>query len=1022
MKTQNFIDKDRVLLPSQDYDLLRKIGMQYIEKYGNSLWTDYNAHDPGITILEVLSYAITELGYRTNFNIKDLLANKDGDISNTTFFPANKILTGSPLTEIDYRKILLDIEGISNAWFLATKKEKFPKGVNDYGYFMPNDPNDPNDFASITTNERKLYLNPLDDKLSLQNLNSKGDENRNSILMRGLNKIILELEDDPVLGDLNSTNIEFEFLSNDKWIQVLIIPMFESWNDDKSLVFDTINEETITQIPNGVLSDASSVTIRFKNYGTLIELIVNPYNLIELVDTVTYFNDFDNVRSLVKLYKDKKQKVKNINEAVIDKLNENRNLSEDYYSIETIKSIPIGVCAKIEIEPQINVVDIMALIQITIHNIISPPIHFYSLTQLLDQGFATEEIFDGPSLVHGFLKNEEVYKTQLPDAIHVSDIIAAVMKLEGVISISEVLLTEYDQYGKAIESKSNKPWCLELSGQQNPIFSTTKSRLQLYKKNIPFLLSEANQMIVDQKIEIYKSSQRTKKMKESELDFPFPIGNFYQLDEFYSIQDEFPINYGLGKNTLSDKVEEKRKAQVKQLKGYLHFYDQILADFFKQLYHAKDLLNISTLEQTYFTSFLDKNPLSGDQFYNKELYSDDLEEKLFSLDSYDISLYENKTLFYDRRNRALDHLIARFGESFNDYVFMMYQVKQETNSLGEMGLEYEEIILDKQRFLSQYPELSSKRGLGMNYLLSEDYFLSKNSLNIGTFEISNFGGYEKRVAKLLGINDLNVGNFNIEILNEKKIKVKSTLDLAQYKVNTFDFQMFDTRQWIINNINNESIYSIFKTESRFFIYITRDTKKIARFSKSYKTRIEADQGLVEIFNAVDEKTEKFFCLEHILLRPFKFFDSIDEEHLMLPVCLNDDCDDPAGNDPYSFKATIVIPGYLPRFQNMTFRKYAEKVFRQESPAHVLLKICWVNESDMKDFHLVYKNWKSTYSVYRKIKNHDALFLNNHVINHKALIKKIKELHTTYPEGNLYDCQYSETSNPIILGNTALGTL
>lgn len=1021
MNAQNYIDKDRVLLPSQDYEFLRKVGMQYIEKYGNALWTDYNAHDPGITILEVLSYAISELGYRTNFNINDLLANKDGDISNTTFFPANKILTSAPLTEIDYRKILLDIEGISNAWFLATKKEKYQQGEKDYGYFLPNDVRE---LDPLTTNERTVYINPFDDKLSLQELNSKGEENPNSILMRGLNKIILELEDDPVLGDLNATTIEYEFLNNERWIQILVIPGFTSWNDKNSRVFDGIDPDTIIQHPNGVESGENQVVLRFLRYTTLVELTINPYSITELEDIVTYFTDFNHIRELVRLFKEKKEKVKGINETVIDTLNENRNFTEDYYSIETIKSVQIGVCAKIEIEPQSNVVDVMAQIQITIHNIISPPVRFYSLAQLLDQGYATEDIFEGPALVHGFLKDEDVASTQLPDAIHASDIIAAVMKVEGVVSISEVLLTQYDEMGKAIENKSNKPWCLCLDGQQNPIFSTAKSRLQLYKKNIPFLLSEANQMIVDQKIEIYKSSQRTKKMKESELDFPFPIGNFYQLDEFYSIQDEFPINYGVGKNTLSDKVSEKRKAQVKQLKGYLHFYDQILADFFKQLHHAKDLLDVGTLGQSYFTGFLDKNPLTGDVFYNKDLYAPDLEAQLTasSSDTYDITLYENKKLFYDRRNRALDHLIARFGESFNEYVFMMYQVKQETNSLGEMGLEYEEIILDKQNFLKQYPELSSKRGLGINYLAPEVPVLNKKALNIGTFQVSNFGGYEKRVAKLLGINDLNVGNFNIEILDEKKIKIKTSLNFAQYQVNTFDFQMIDTRQWIIDNRNDSGIYSVVDADGRYFIYLTRSGKKVARFTKSYKTEEEANQGLTEVLSVVDEKTERFFCLEHILLRPFKDFDDAGEDDVLLPVCLNDDCNDPAGDDPYSFKATIVMPGYLPRFNNMTFRKYAEKVFRQEAPAHVLLKICWINELDMKEFHQIYNTWRASYSMYRKSASHDISFIQEHAVNHKALIKKMKELHTTYPEGNLYDCQYSETSNPIILGNTALGTL
>lgn len=1019
MTTQNFISKDRSLLPSQDYEFLRKLGMQYIEKYGSKLWTDYNAHDPGITILEVLSYAITELGYRTNFDIKNLLADKEGDINNKTFFPANKIFTNAPLTEIDYRKILVDIDGISNAWFLATKKEKYPKGSTEYGYFMPNDTRELN---TDTTNERIIYLNPLDDKLSLDKYNSKGDENKESILIRGLNKVLIELDDDPVLGDLNATTIEMEFLNNKKWVQILILPEFTSWDDEKALVFENINPTTIIEVPNGVVIANEVINISFKRYDTLIQLVVKPYDVTELNDIVTYFSNFSAIKEVVQLFKDKKEKVKDVFNQVTEKLNANRNLTEDFYTIETIKSTPIGVCAKIELDPQSNVVDVMTQIYIAIATVINPPIQFYSLAQLLDQGYATETIFEGPNLEHGFLKDEELYNSQLPNAIHASDIIAAVLKIEGVISISEVLFTEYDQEAKPVENKSNKPWCLALSGQQNPIFDSKKSRLQLYKKNIPFLVSDDNQMVIDQKIQIYKASHHANKMKESDLDFPFPIGEFYQLDEFCSIQDEFPVSYGLGKNKLSEKVSDERKAQVKQLKGYLHFYDQILADFFKQLFHAKELLDINSLEQTYFSNYLDKNVVTGDDFYSKELYVSDLENNLNATGTYDISLYENKSLFYDRRNRALDHLMARFGEQFNEYVFMMYQVKLETNSLGELDLEYEELIQDKQNFLKQYPELSSKRGLGVNYLASEDFVLNKTTLNIGNFEISSLGGYEKRVAKLLGINDLNIGNFNIEILNEKKIKIKSLENFALYKVIASDLHMIDKRQWIIDNIKILSIYSIVLEEGFYFIYLSRDGKKIARFTKGYKTNFEANQRLAEIFTVVDEQTEKFFCLEHTLLRPFKYFDATSEKHVLLPVCLNDDCNDPANHDPYSFKATIVLPGYLPRFRNMTFRKYAEKIFRQEAPVHVLLKICWVNEVDMKEFHKVYKTWKSSYSIYRKTKYHDATFLKTHVVNHKELINRLKILHTTYPEGNLYDCQLSETTNPIILGTTALGTL
>ena len=67
------IEKTPDLKPAQDYFRLRKEGIGFIEQMGSGQWTDYNTHDPGITILEALCYAITDLAYRTGMDIKDIL-------------------------------------------------------------------------------------------------------------------------------------------------------------------------------------------------------------------------------------------------------------------------------------------------------------------------------------------------------------------------------------------------------------------------------------------------------------------------------------------------------------------------------------------------------------------------------------------------------------------------------------------------------------------------------------------------------------------------------------------------------------------------------------------------------------------------------------------------------------------------------------------------------------------------------------------------------------------------------------
>src|SRR5207249_11697827 len=96
--------------PSEDYGWLRQKGLEYIQQLGSRLWTDYNIHDPGITLLELLCYGITNLGYRTSLDIKDLLALPKNETPHPewqAFYTAREILTISPWTINDYRKLLI---------------------------------------------------------------------------------------------------------------------------------------------------------------------------------------------------------------------------------------------------------------------------------------------------------------------------------------------------------------------------------------------------------------------------------------------------------------------------------------------------------------------------------------------------------------------------------------------------------------------------------------------------------------------------------------------------------------------------------------------------------------------------------------------------------------------------------------------------------------------------------------------------------------------------------------------------
>lgn len=104
-----------------DYYALKEEGARLTQEWSGSIWTDYNEHDPGVTILEQLCYGLTELSYRSQVPIEDLLCDaQTGKIDghDLALYSATEIFPVNPVTPDDYRALMLDnIAPLANIWF-----------------------------------------------------------------------------------------------------------------------------------------------------------------------------------------------------------------------------------------------------------------------------------------------------------------------------------------------------------------------------------------------------------------------------------------------------------------------------------------------------------------------------------------------------------------------------------------------------------------------------------------------------------------------------------------------------------------------------------------------------------------------------------------------------------------------------------------------------------------------------------------------------------------------------------------
>jgi len=934
----------KTALPAtKDFNYLREKGLTYIQQVSGKLWTDHNLHDPGITILEVLCYALMDLGYRTGFSMNDMVREEDGSVTSNAFHPANRIFTSDPVTVNDYRRLLVDIPGIRNAWLFSEDENKktWSEGIRLFAYCKD----------SILLHESQIdTMVPVpEDRQHLR-------ENE-EIIIKGLYAVKIEMDEHPLFGDLNSSVVPIKFIKDELASSEaeIIFPHWSSVDKNGNELITMFNADKISDVTVELVVPVSTPVKIFEKlkrskwetrwtikYGTeervLENVIVKMTKLPDSFKSVVVGKsliDSINVslaKEAVKRYCQRPREIFKIFSRVRSKLMQHRNLCEDFLNnISTVDTEDISICSDIDVAVNADIESIQAQIFSTIENYLLPPIQFSTLKELLDKNVPVEEIFNGPLLEHGFLTNEAMQEANLKQHYYTSDIISLLMDIPGIKNIRNF---QFSISKNGVVKPVNDAWKITVTLNHKLKLDREKCKLLYFKNDLP--LNARFQESIN-KLRLQQALQTHLKYKDPSNTIELPDGKFRSLGKHYTILNEFPMVYGLGEKDLPKNVSPERRARVKQLEAYLTFFDQLLADYFSQLLHVKDMLSWKTdQKQTYFTQYFYSESDAGQLFWKRDKEEEEnfLVKKLAKefLDSRtDVEkeylkektgleyLKESTFTYLDRRNRLLDHLISRFAESFSDYAMYMYALPDE-KVISDDEVSHE-LINDKLSFLQNYPELSSQRNRAYDYSLSEGEIL-------GTKDIS---GFARRMMALLGME----------------------------------------------------------------------------FTKNKKLSDTDENG-----------NGGFHLLEHILLRPTK-----DKDQL-LSVCLDPGCDHCGEEDPYSFKISIILPFWVKKFKNMHFRSYVETLFRSEAPAHVFLKICWIDKEEMKKFETSLEDWMKVKAEYNeslpaptdaKQKKYSAML--------EKLIATMQDLRTDFPEATLHDCTDKDEANDnrVFLGHTALGT-
>lgn len=147
------------------FDTLLDDSMALLERYSGNVWTYRGESDPGITLLQALTFSSADTGYRHTLPLTDLLVapagfaktqTLDDDVANGAFnethvlfsnggenspasgpvfpkeFRASQVMSCAPVTEDDYRRLILDLNAGEK---LAFRNARIKMATTQYQYY-----------------------------------------------------------------------------------------------------------------------------------------------------------------------------------------------------------------------------------------------------------------------------------------------------------------------------------------------------------------------------------------------------------------------------------------------------------------------------------------------------------------------------------------------------------------------------------------------------------------------------------------------------------------------------------------------------------------------------------------------------------------------------------------------------------------------------------------------------------------------------------------------------------------------
>jgi hypothetical protein len=562
-----------------------------------------------------------------------------------------------------------------------------------------------------------------------------------------------------------------------------------------------------------------------------------------------------------------------------------RLVGHDLEEVFILKKVYLSIEGSIVIESDALGELVMAKLYSVLDSYINPHVKFHDPMRLWnEQGISPEKVFTGPLPKYGFVFEEDL--TSKIDAIYLSRIKELILTVEGVKEIRNLQLFKnalpvFDNFVQLQKTEFPKiDFMDELTG-------TFESNLKLLKNNVVY---EVDPIITKQLLSAEISSSSSFYYQELQYEEKLPPSRFTleQLRTHFPIHNELPAFFGVGVTGVSKNASKETQASALQLSAYLYFFEQIMASYLTQLSGLRQLFSINDTSSTYFHQLPSAIP--------------DLDKFLSSQEEVKIALYESAERsddYLDRKNRLLDHLLARFGEKLDETKLRKICRSSDLDSSENWA---KSILQTKVNLLTQIIELGQTKSKGFDLKAME------------IWDCSNLSSIEKRIGLTLGIQNIIRRNISAPLMNHFQVDKSKEL-VGNWELKDLKLDGQKSKIYALPEANYtdgslhfygqgisfvKEIFDLLTYEKGITIALSNDTKKYYILMKQRKSefpsllfqaenledcKLKKEQLLAKI-SELDLQSEGFHMIENILLRPlesvtylFSFVDADGEEFI-----------------------------------------------------------------------------------------------------------------------------------------------